>query len=89
LLGTLRDKVQRAQTRSMSLNVHTGVALGKPQPMVASCGSVDPALARSFQLLKINQRLYFRGAWLAQSVEHGAFDLGVGSLSSTLGVEIT
>lgn len=30
-----------------------------------------------------------RGAWLAQSVEHATLDLGVMSLSPTLGVDIT
>ena len=35
-------------------------------------------------------KLYmFRGAWLAQSVEYGTLDLGVVSLSPTLGVEVT
>ena len=30
-----------------------------------------------------------RSAWLAQSVEHATLDLGIVSLSPTLGVEIT
>ena len=34
-------------------------------------------------------RSMIRGAWLAQWVEHGTLDLGVASLSPTLGVEIT
>ena len=33
--------------------------------------------------------LYWRGAWVAQSVECATLDLGVVSSSPTLGVEIT
>ena len=48
----------------------------------------------SFILMKLINVVYFKvykcqGAWLAQLVEHVTLDLGVVSLSPTLGVEIT
>ena len=39
--------------------------------------------------MQIGVRMNWRGAWLAQSVEHGTLGLEVVSSSSTLGVEIT
>ena len=38
---------------------------------------------------KFNLKIVFQGTWLAQSVEHATLNLGVVSLSSTLGVKIT
>lgn len=35
------------------------------------------------------QRGKDQGAWIAQSLEHATFDLGVGSSSPTWGAEIT
>ena len=34
-------------------------------------------------------KMFLRGSWLAQSVEHVTLDLGVMSLSPTSGVDIT
>jgi len=40
-------------------------------------------------LPKFFKKLDLRGAWQAQSVERAALDLGVVSLSPTLGAEMT
>lgn len=40
-------------------------------------------------MTSLSKMKFFRGTWLAQSVEHVTLDLGVVSLSPTLGVEMT
>ena len=57
-----------------------------PHPLLVG---IQIGAATQANSMEVPQKVENRGTWLAQSVEHETLDLGIVSLSPTLGVEIT